>query len=235
MRNFWFGPQYRWDPEELRSHAKLSKSPIITGDWDRTAKFTLYRHLISNICFSNGATNDNILTNEQKILPNTQPINSPSYFPISRSTGQAVQWTIISTGLPVRQILFNYEMPVITVAFTYAGICMITPVVFFFVTVPQSLCFLYKSNTPTHNTTTTLQGSIFEFNHRSPDDDSGVNSASIFSHLSQCEPDLGSSFSDVWNQIPFLFVSIHLLCLYILYLKYCFECTVGDTITYNGT
>lgn len=36
-------------------------------------------------------------------------------------------------------------------------------------------------------------------------------------------------------EIPFLFVSIHLLCLYILYLKYCLECTVSDTITYNGT
>jgi hypothetical protein len=98
---------------------------------------------------------------------------------------------------------------------------------------PHHSIFSVKA-TPTHKATT-LQGTVCEFNHSSPDYDWGVNSASIFSHLSQCEPDLGSLFSDVWNQIPFLFVSIHLLCLYILYLKICFECTVDDTITYNGT
>ena len=161
MRNFWFGPQYGWDSEELRSHAKLSNSLIITVDWARRAKFTLNRHLISNICSNNGATNCSMLTNEQKILPNTQPINSPSYFPISRSTGQAVKPIVIRTDLPVRQVLFKYEMPIITVALTYAGIGMIKPVAFFFITVSQSLCFLYKSNTPTHNTTTTLQVSVF--------------------------------------------------------------------------
>jgi hypothetical protein len=138
-----------------------------------------------------------------------------------------------------RQVLFKNEMPVITVALTYTGIDMIELVIFFDRCVPVSLLphrsiFCIQA-TPTHNTTTRLQGSLFEFNHSSPDDDSGVNSASIFSHVSQCEPDLGSSFSDAWNQIPFLFVSILLLCLYILYLKYCFDCTVGDTITYNGT
>jgi hypothetical protein len=151
MRNFCFGPQYRWDPEELRSHAKLSKSLIITGDWARRAKFTSYRHLISNICSSNGATNDNMLTNEQKILPNTQPINSPSYFPISRSTGQAVKPIVIWTDLPVRQVLFKHEMPVITVALTYAGIGMIKPVVFFLSLCPRLCVFSIKA---THQHTT---------------------------------------------------------------------------------